>query len=97
MSFFRRLVGTFSSTGYVLSGEWIPVVSSWIAAARWDDSKATLWIRTKTGRAYPWCEGISRDVARNFFRQDSKGKWIWRNFPPRGLHRRGRGRRLRRG
>lgn len=98
MGFFRRILGLLNPfAGSPLSGEWVEVVSSWVAAARWDDGRKTLWVKTKQGYAYPWAQGITRAQAVSFFRADSKGKWIWRHFPPRGLPRRGRGRRLRGG
>lgn len=82
----------------MLDGDWHEVVSSWIAAARWDRMREVLWIRTRQGREYSWVQECGRALARGFFSVFSKGKWIWRNAPPgtRGLGSRGK-RRPRRG
>lgn len=89
MSIVRRIVRAYRwATRGFLGGDWIPVFSSWILAARYDPLLRILYIRTKQGREYPWAQGIDREKARSFFRVSSQGKWIWRNYPPRmGLKR----------
>ncbi len=82
----RSRYGGFKESRGVLNGEWVPVLSSWIDAARWEEETRTLWIRTLWRRKeYAWAKGISRELARSFFRVQSQGKFVWRHWPPRHL------------
>lgn len=87
----RSRYGVFQRSRGVLDGTWIPVLSSWVRDARWEETspqtrRGTLWIRTKhSGKEYAWAPNITRELARSFFRVRSAGRWIWRHFPPRHL------------
>lgn len=57
---------------------WIPINSSWIAAARWDAGKSVLQLRTDAGRVYDCPASPGQALA--FFQADSKGRYFNQHF-----------------
>lgn len=93
----RRLWGQISNptAAGMLDGSWHKVESSWITAAKYDPTAKTLWLRTKQNREYAWVQNLDREEARAFLRSWSKGKFVWRHWPP-GMGKTHTGRRKRR-
>lgn len=58
----------------LLSGEWTPVDSSWIRAARWDGLKGILSLRTDRGKVYDCPADLA--TAQAFFLAPSKGAFF---------------------
>lgn len=70
-------------------GEWVPVVSSWIEAARYDLDRLEMSLRFNSGKAVV-VESVSWSEAREFIIAPSHGAWTWDHILVRGKGNKGR-------
>lgn len=62
-----------------LKGQWMYVISSNVAGARYDKEQAKLVIQFKSGATYSYYT-ITEDQALDFANSGSYGQWVWNNL-----------------
>lgn len=72
-----------------LSGQWVPLSSSWISAARWtapeQGTRGLLDVKTKKGQTIHYA-GCDEALFRGFLRAGSKGVFLNVNLKVRLMH-----------
>ena len=75
----RALAGVDPGLGTLAEPQWVPVASTNVAAAKYDDRTQTLFVRFHSGGVYEY-NGVSRGVYEGLLSAASAGRYVYYNI-----------------